>query len=151
MVLHKDYKADYYFWEPLLLLQRLSVTGFVRLLPETNKSVRIIVGLLVVLIYLLFLTLASPYKRKDVASLAVFANTCLFFVFMGGLYINIFDGLRVNSDRQLAADVMGFVSTTQIAVTMLIINLGVLIVYILITIQQVACNIELSATLPKLT
>lgn len=68
--LHQDYRI--WWWEPLLLIQRLTVTGFVRLF-DMNDSLRLFVGLLIVQAYCLLLAIVRPYRRRAVGGLAVCA------------------------------------------------------------------------------
>ena len=134
-ILHQDYRSRCYFWEAVLLLQRLAVTGFVRLL-DVNDTIRLCVRLLVVFGYLILLLIIRPYKRRVVGHLAALAQVVLVLLFTAALLVSTFDGIRLRESSSLAMAVLGFVSTDQIATVMLLLNFSVVVIYGIATLAQ---------------
>ena len=40
-ILHKEYHAAYFFWEPIFLLQRLLISGFLQWIPSEYSLIRL--------------------------------------------------------------------------------------------------------------
>ena len=123
--LHKEYEAQYFWFEPLFLVQRITIAGYLQLIPASRGLVRILAGLLVSFVYLLVLLVAKPYKRLETDFLAMGSQFALVTIFMAAVYMNLFDAWVVNTSLETATRVMGVSSTDQIVATMIVFNLGV--------------------------
>ena len=95
--LHKEYDPRWFFWEPILLVYRMTLTGFVLFVPETLSFVRIIAGLMVSLGYLFLLQQVRPYKEDDLDSLAALTQLSLVCIFIGALCIKLFHAIEVEA------------------------------------------------------
>jgi len=109
-------------------LQRLSVVGFVEYMPRDFN--RLQVGLLATILYTLAHRYVRPYKRSDVGVLAVGVQVALIGVFFGALNIRLYGDLSrlestgsgggaggaCDASAELARDVLGFYSSTHMAV-----------------------------------
>ena len=135
--LHQEYVANCYLWEPLLLLQRLALTGFVRLLPVTDFE-RLVIGFAISVVYLLLLLLLRPYRRADLghlATLAQFVVACGFFAAMS---------IKGLNDLGTTANVLTELSSTDtLATALLVFVFGVLGVNLLVILLQMASQQEL--------
>ena len=81
--LHKEYAPAYFWWEVVSLCQRLTLSGFVLLIPIENDLWRIFLGILVTIGYLTLLQFSQPYARKDINTQATAAQFSLVCVFLG--------------------------------------------------------------------
>ena len=76
------YRPEVYFWEACSLGQRLLLTGYACLIPNSLGVIRITVALFVNVIFLSLLIVVQPYRRFDLNSLAITSSliqTCGFF------------------------------------------------------------------------
>lgn len=135
--LHEEYEPGCYLWEPLLLLQRLSLTGFVRLLPVSDFE-RLVLGFLLSVLYLVLLLLLRPFKRRDLGHLAVLAQVVVVGVFFAAMAIKLVSDLGPN-----AAVLTGIGSTDTLATALLVFVFGVVAVNFLVVITQTAAGPEL--------
>ena len=140
--LHKEYEAQYFFWEPLNIVQRLIMVGFVQLVRA--EWLRLQIGLALAIIYTLALLYCKPYKRDDVDILAIGAQICLLGIFLGCLNIKLYaelaamgvdDGSNSTATASaLAVDVTGFESQRQAEIAMLLFNLLAVALFIASTV-----------------
>ena len=71
-----------YYWEACSLGQRLLLTGYANLIPNSLGIVRVIIALLVNMIFSSLLISLQPYKKFDLNVLAISSatmQTCAFF------------------------------------------------------------------------
>ena len=138
LFLHSEYKGVWYMWEPLALLQRLLITGFVRVIAS-NEFFRLFLGLIFAFGYFSMLLIVRPYRRKNIQLLAVVAQSALVLGFICSLYIKTFDEVKLldDADGDLAQEFVGFVSTDNIATIMLSIHFSVIFAYLCATAYQV--------------
>lgn len=119
-VLHKEYHPRFAFWEPVYILQRLFIVGFVQLF-ELTGLMKLQTGLLLTLGYTIALLYFQPYKRSDVHTLAVSAQVCLVGVFFGALNIKLHIELAA-ADDDLVTDITGFRTQREAEVAMVVFN-----------------------------
>ena len=139
--LHSEYTAGCYLWEPLLLLQRLALTGFVRLLPVTRFE-RLVLGFALSFFYLLLLLLLRPYKRPEVgrlAALAQFVVSCAFFIAMAIQLLNELDATAVL--------LTGLTSTDSLATALLVFVFAVIGTHFLVILAEAISQEELQQIL----
>ena len=96
--LYRQYEADWYFWECLLMLQKCFLTGaMVAIAP--GSPIQLLVALLVCMFYLLLVLHAEPYKGDIEDRLAFLTSLSLSISLLLGLAIitdkaspnNVFD------------------------------------------------------------
>ena len=63
--LHKEYEPLYFWWESLVLVQRLALTGWNQLVPGHMALLRIILGLFVSFTYTMLLLICKPVRRSQ--------------------------------------------------------------------------------------
>eukprot|EP00966_Prymnesium_polylepis_P334388 7389761-Prymnesium_polylepis.2 len=76
------YRPEVYYWEAVSLGQRLLLTGYACLIPNSLGVVRTIIGLFVSVIFSSLMIVVQPYRRFDLNSLATASSliqTCGFF------------------------------------------------------------------------
>ncbi|KAL1527384.1 hypothetical protein AB1Y20_016052 [Prymnesium parvum] len=114
--LHFEYTLSLYWWEPFFLLERLAVAGFLKLLPDNLKYIRLSVGLYITIFYMVLLLALMPYRRQDLNFLAAFgAQFALGCIFLGAMDLELFEGITSStSDQSIAQKLMGYESPEQI-------------------------------------
>ena len=80
--LHEEYTPACFWWELLPLLQRLTLTGFLLLIPEEAELWRVLTGTMVAFLYFAALLYMRPFLRHDVNLIAIGTQLSLFFVFV---------------------------------------------------------------------
>ena len=133
--LHKEYQPQFYFWEPIYIVQRLVIVGFVQLF-DGAALMKLQIGLLLTLSYTIALLYFKPYKKSDVHTLAVCAQICLVGVFFASLNIKLYIELSAASD--LAAGVTGFSSQRDAELAMIIFNFVSIALFALMTAYKAA-------------
>ena len=143
--LHSEYRPECYWWEPLYMLQRLAVVGFVQFVPLEKKFVRLLTGVLLTLLYLMGLLLASPFKRRDLNFLAsVGAQFTLLCVLLSAMVVQLFDAITAENGVAVAAKMLGFNSSTQAAVGMILFVCVVVLLFVAVSAWQALTRDELS-------
>jgi len=132
--LHGDYNR-HWWWEVLLILQRLLVVGFVQWIPRSLLSIRMLCGTLVSLGYLVLLLFEKPHKRDDVGLMAFAVQTCVVLIFCMAQWIMIFKMVD-NVASDLTHRILGFDSIDQLVATVIVINLTFLVVMVLSTLYH---------------
>jgi hypothetical protein len=54
----------------MFLFQRLTIVGFLQLIPRESEYLRLLFGLIISIFFLAILLHQSPYKRKDLHNFA---------------------------------------------------------------------------------
>ena len=75
------YRAEVFWWESATVVQRLLLTGYACLIPNSLGVVRITMGMFVSIVFSSMLIVVQPYKRVDLNNLATTSNliqTCGF-------------------------------------------------------------------------
>ena len=70
------------WWEPVLLLKKLFLIGFINQLCEPGTSIQLLVAFLTCIVFLAFHLLLSPWRRRAdqvLEAAASFSLCCLFF------------------------------------------------------------------------
>ena len=134
--LHKEYQLAYYWWDVVPLLLRLTLSGFVVLIPEHLEMWRILIGTMIALLYLIVLELIHPYKRRDVNYIAISTHVSLVCVFLGATFLKFYNRLSEAYSSEDAEEITGFSSGKRIVIAMLAFNLSVLVLIGGLTIYQ---------------
>ena len=95
--LHREYTPTFFFLEPILLIYRMTLTGFVLFVPESLSFVRLIMGLMVSLAYLFLLQQVRPYKEAALDSLAAITQLTLVCIFIGSLCIKLYQTIELEA------------------------------------------------------
>lgn len=103
--LWKEYEERAFYWEPLDLVRKLTLTGFVLINTQGSKQLRVIIALLVSMLFLTLQYVLSPYKRTLDGRLAMFAHIGLVLVYLATLTINSCSLLE--TDTQTCGDEFG--------------------------------------------
>jgi hypothetical protein len=77
--LWRDYKPEYWWWESAELLRKLTLTGFVLLIPQEQAMLRLLVAQLVALGALVLYTMCRPFADILDNGLAAIAHAVLVF------------------------------------------------------------------------
>ena len=63
--LFKEYNQDHMWWEPVDILRKLLLTGFILLIPQDAAFLRLFTAMFITFTYLLLLLVVQPFKRFD--------------------------------------------------------------------------------------
>ena len=85
--LWREYKPDYFWWEPLDVMRRLALSSFVLFIPAEYPMQRLLVGLLLSLLFLALVFAANPYKGRLVSAVARSLQLMLSMILIGCLAI----------------------------------------------------------------
>ena len=80
--LHRDYRGDAAYWEPLEMLRKLILTGGVLLLPENFKLLRIMVALTLSIGFLALQSTIKPFKRAEDEFLGMLTHVALVLIYL---------------------------------------------------------------------
>jgi len=134
--LHQEYTPQYFAWEPLFVLQRLAVTGFVMFfIPAQDAIWRIVLGIFTTIAYMALLLGCRPYRQPDLNVLAAIgAQFALALSMVTVLGMRIFDDITARYDLGGAQSIMRIDSKSQmVGVTISFAFLGLVMVGILST------------------
>jgi len=121
--LHKEYDPAFYWWEPVDILRRLTLTGLVLLIAEDQGMMRLMVGLLVSFAFLILVMATQPYKRTDDILLATCIHAILVMLFLGGLIMKACD----RHQQDICQDMLGIHDTFTVSVIMVCLSIGILV------------------------
>jgi len=138
--LHAEYRRSKFFWEPVALLYRLVLVGFVQLIPPEYGFLRIIMALLVSMSYSVLLAHAVPFKRQEHNVMALLSQSLLIAYLMGVLCIKLFQdasdfGLSLGYPR-LASDLIGLSSDGAISNVLVAATFVLILVFVAILVVQ---------------
>jgi len=133
--LHREYQKHVFWWEVLLLSQRMFVIGMVQWIPHTQLFIRILFGTLASFLYLAVLFLVRPYKRNDVLLAAFAIQSAIILILFSALCIQLFTSLHA-VDPLLTMRVLGFDSMDSLVAIMIITNLSLFATFILFTVYH---------------
>lgn len=71
------YKEQYYFWELVELMRKLTLTGFVFLIPQQFSLLRLVLAILISVAHSVMLQAAQPHKQPSTAVVAVATSLSL--------------------------------------------------------------------------
>ena len=84
--LHGPYKPQYFWWELVLVLQKLILVGFFVLEPfQPGSFVQLMLGMSVVFIFTVVQLQVQPYRSREDNLLATVCGTSLFTFFLGSV------------------------------------------------------------------
>ena len=94
--LHQEYRPStpFFAWEPLFLIQRLTISGFFAFIPY--RFVRLCCALFFTVCYMVVLLLATPFKRESLNYAAAGAQFALVWIFVGTMAIKVYDDLATH-------------------------------------------------------
>jgi hypothetical protein len=114
--LHQEYTSRFFWWEPLFMLQRLNVTGFVMIFFQAEFAVRrIIFSLIVTLVYMVVLLIFRPYSKSGLNFLAALGSQfALAFSMFTAYSMRIFNDIMARFDLEGAQHIMKFDSPSEV-------------------------------------
>ena len=132
--LWRDYEVDYFWWEPLELLRRTALTGWVLLLPEKKRFLRLVTGLLISLLSSFGLLISKPFHREEDDMLSILCQVLLVCVYLGALlvenfnnFVDVGSSVKPDDPESFAARYLGFSSSTNIVTLMITFSVTVVI------------------------
>ena len=133
--LHGEYETSFFWWEPIALLQRLILTGFVLLIKQ--RVIRVFVATLVSLLYFFILLLVRPYRRDDLDAMSSVVQFCLLSIYVACLAIKLFQDFSDATSEAEAHRVTGFASTESLMSGMFVFVFLALVPFIILTFSAI--------------
>ena len=99
--LHREYERGYFWWEPIFLMQRLTISGWLQLIDDPFQ--RILAALVLCIVYLALLLGTQPYKRRDLDFLSTGCQGALVCIYLGGALMRLYQDLEAEGGTELAA------------------------------------------------
>jgi len=129
--LHRDYKPLYYWWEVAALVQRTMLTGWLLLIDEDLKIMRLLSALMLSIGFLILIMSCTPYKRTFDLGLAAVIQVLFVCMFIGGILVRLYESILSDSDGspELAYRLIGMRSTESVVTTMILLTFVMLVVF----------------------
>ena len=143
--LHREYDSSFFWWEPFYLVQRLLVVGFLQWIPSDTDHpfglIRLTMGQVVALLYMIVLMFVKPYKRFDMGVLAISAQLSIVAIFYGASYIKLWDMLEMEDPGTTGTDsltfkITGFTQSWSLALLVFSFNVFSIVVFLAITVYH---------------
>ena len=118
--------------EPLFLLQRLVLVGFLQLIPHYLGFLRLLAATGITIAYTFLLLVMKPYKKPQTALLALCSQVGLTGLFIGALCLKLFNDvtqLSAEYDPKQASKLLGFSSPIETANAMIVVNVCILFIF----------------------
>lgn len=126
-------------------MYRLTLIGFIQLIPYEFKFIRVIIGLLVTIIYSFCIVMGKPYVLDQVDTLSILTQFGMVLMFLGTVVLLVYDSFHALGGG-LAKQFTGFESRHQVGVVLTIGLLGVIAFFLIAVLRDVL----LSASQPIL-
>ena len=135
-VLHQEYKEEFFWWEPIFMLQRLVICGFLQFIPA--KNMRLSAAVVLTNVYLVALFIAMPFKQTALNILAtVTTQFMLSVIFFGALLLQMWGILHAMGGDELAGQSLGFSTEYDMVNFLLVINFSVVGFFLLLEVFQI--------------
>ena len=125
--LTNDYQPHVYFWEPLELARRTILTGWLLLLDESLRFIRLLLATCISIAFLSLLVSVKPYKRPVDDFIAITSQVVLVCIFICAMLIDLFKAFETRSSLADAQAAMGFDSDVQIVWVVILLSFGMLL------------------------
>ena len=134
-VLHQEYKEAFFWWEPIVMLQRLVICGFLQFIPA--KNMRLIAAVVLTSVYVVALLISMPFKHIALNVLATISTQVLVSIFFGALLLQMWEILQAMGGKELAGQSLGFTSKYDMVNVILVINFCVVGLFLLLEVFQI--------------
>ena len=136
-----DYKSRAAYWEPLEMLRKLVLTGFVLRLPDSAEMSRLLVAITMSIAFLALQLSIKPFKRVEDDWIAMMVHLALVLIFLAAML------LKACKTSEELCSLFGFGSTGDgIFLFFVFFTISMLVLLIFIGIS----NLYLSANVPKI-
>ena len=150
--LWREYESAYCFYEPIQLLRKCALTGFVLLIPDDRDLGRLLCALLITLSCLSAEQSISPFRDKINSHLHTASQVLLLVLYLGAMLVKLCD------DDDAICKRYGFNDSSGISFLLIGFNFGLLSVVtvllvrsILTSSQMTVVRIEQTGEVPTLT
>lgn len=118
-------------WEPLELLRKLVLTGFVLLISESRVFLRLVLALFFTLAFMILYLQLRPFKATENDIVAIGGQIGLACVFLGVGYLKLYDTIAKTAlGESGAVAIMGFEDTTSLVTIMMVATIAMLILFL---------------------
>ena len=124
------------WWELVEVTRKITLTGFLLLMPQDISFYRLVVALMLSVGYLALVQAARPFRRLDNAFMAIVASLTLTSTLLVAMYIKFYDEFKVYhfDDEQ---NTFGSATPFSLSIWILCFNFGVIGVALLLVMQQI--------------
>ena len=129
--LYDRYRVDTMWWELVEVTRKITLTGFLLLMPQDISFYRLVVALMLSVGYLALVQAARPFRRLDNAFMAIVASLTLTSTLLVAMYIKFYD------DCLCAQNTLGSATPFSLSIWILCFNFGVIGVALLLVMQQI--------------
>ena len=131
--LHKEYEPPFFWWEPVVLTQRIALSGWIQLVPGNMALVRIVLGLLISLVYTLLLMICKPYESIQVDILAIISQSSLVLLFIAAVLLKTYD---LTEPAGIAYEVTGFRNKDAMTLLIIIVMSSILASFVIFLLHE---------------
>ena len=126
------------WWELVEMMRKLTLTGFLLIVPQSLALVRLVAALVISIGHVLLLTTAQPFQEGDHSTflLANIASMSLCGVLLSALIIKLFDAI----DSTLAQQLFGLHETLPLVVVIVTLEAGLLVAAALVLWRRIASD-----------
>ena len=117
--LYKEYEIPFFWWEPLEMVRKLILTGFVLIIPPRMAFVRLIVAEITCITSLMLISAFKPYVDDSDDYLAIGTNVALAILYLGASYIKLFEDVANEFGKTAAQTVLGLEDSWALAIFIL--------------------------------
>mmetsp|Transcript_3860 Transcript_3860/g.10067 ORF Transcript_3860/g.10067 Transcript_3860/m.10067 type:complete len:239 (-) Transcript_3860:1605-2321(-) len=141
MVLHGEYKPRFFWWEGFSMMQRVIVNGFVQWI--THATLRLSLGIIVCLAYLVVLLLLQPFKRTDVGYVAYGSQGAILVGYLMVMCIHLFSALEEEENSELSSKILGFDSLDSLVAATVVTMIAFFSWFVVFVAYQAMINSDL--------
>ena len=118
-LLHKDFEPQYYWFELVIMVERIALTGLVLLIPHEHSVLRLFCALLMTTLGAILIPLIRPYKTVVHNYISISSHLALQMIFLCALLMKMHDDVTEHSNAEVAFLVLSFHSSSHILTLML--------------------------------
>ena len=137
-ILHRDYRTEVYAWELFELLRKITLTGFILLIPPSFGTVRIIVAFMISLIHMALILLNKPFRDVSNQVIGAAASMTLVVTFVSALLCRIHERAVTLFGTQAAFALVGFERIFPITLVLFTFTIGMLCLIVLVVCRQLS-------------
>ena len=139
--LHKEFEPAFCYWETVVLIERLVLTGFLLLIPNDRQPLRLVAALLFTMLTGCITSLLMPYRRKAHDFLSVITHVLLQILFLCALLVKLHGDISRELGTFAAGVILAFSDATHVVTLMVaftVFMLGIIVVVLMRSISEQA-------------
>ena len=134
--LHKEYTVNCFYFETLILLQRIFLCGALLLIPDKYNFTRLLLAVWISVIFLVYVNLAKPFHREVHNRLYGAISFAYVSIFLTAMAVFLHNDVELVVDLETAQQVLGFESPDSFVSLALIFTAIVFLLALSLTIND---------------